>query len=332
MSTDARNHYVCPACRSDVTRRADTYDCSGCARTYPVLFDIPDFRLAPDPYLSLEEERSKAARLHAYGQTHSFDELVAEYYRITADVPAAMAQKYAAYVRSGIARGKTALRRLDLTNNGSLLDAGCGAGGLVIAAAREGRQVCGLDIALRWLVIAAKRLEEQGLEAELVCANIETPPFPAARFTHVIATDLFEHVTDTGQTISALHELTKPGGALRATGSNRFTLATHPVAGLWGIGYLPGGLRTSYVKARRGLDTLRHANLITPGSLARDLRKRGYVKVSLAPIEVDRTLGQELSGLRKHILPIYNTVRNWPIARQILVGMGPAFEVSAVKP
>ena len=149
--------YLCPACRTSVVQQAAGWHCAACDRTYPILCGIADFRLAPDAYLSLADERAKALRLHEFAQGHTFDETVAEYYRITDDVPPDMALRFAAYVRAGVARGAGVLGRLGPAG-GPLLDVGCGAGGLVVAAAMTGQQVTGLDIALRWLVIAQKRL------------------------------------------------------------------------------------------------------------------------------------------------------------------------------
>ena len=63
---------LCPRCRAAVARDAEGYACPSCGAQYPVLCGIPDFRLAPDRYLSLEDERSKARRLHDFAASHSF--------------------------------------------------------------------------------------------------------------------------------------------------------------------------------------------------------------------------------------------------------------------
>ncbi len=68
--------------------REGAYGCAKCRQSYPILFGIPDFRLQGDRYLSLEDERAKASKLHAFAEDHDFRELVAFYYSITDDVPA----------------------------------------------------------------------------------------------------------------------------------------------------------------------------------------------------------------------------------------------------
>nr|HQU70398.1 class I SAM-dependent methyltransferase [Albidovulum sp.] len=213
-----------------------------------------------------------------------------------------------------------------------LLDAGCGAGGLVLAAARAGLPVTGTDIALRWLVIAAKRLEEEGLHADLVCADIGRPPFPEAGFDRIAATDLFEHVPDLPQTVNALFRLLAPGGTLYATGANRHTLAVYPPAGLWGVGFLPTTLRRRYVTARRGIDTLRFLAMQTPGSIARALRTAGFTAVRTAPMSVPAERAAATGGAKRALIGIYRLLCEVPIARTGLLRLGPVFEISAQRP
>lgn len=320
------SHYRCPACQTTVARQETAWHCPACARKYPILFGIADFRLAPDRYLSLADERAKAALLHAFAQGHTFDETLAEYYRITDDVPSDMALHFAAYVRAGVARGHGVLDQLGA--EGPLLDAGCGAGGLLVAAAEAGQQVTGIDIALRWLVIAQKRLAEAGATADLICADIAASPLPPESFARIAATDLFEHLPDPVLGARALRHLARPGARLIVTGANRFTLARYPLAGLWGVGFLPAGLRRAYVIRRRGFDTLRHAVLISPGQMARLLRAAGFggVRACAIAVPAGRT---GPSSLQMRAISIYKRLRTVPLAREALTLIGPAFEITA---
>ena len=59
---------MCPACRSAVEERDQGFGCRRCGREYPILFGIPDFRLRGDRYLSLEDERAKAGKLHDFAR------------------------------------------------------------------------------------------------------------------------------------------------------------------------------------------------------------------------------------------------------------------------
>ena len=326
--------YVCPRCRTDVTRQGAAHVCARCGADYPVLCGIPDFRLAPDRYLSLEEERAKATQLHDYSRTHSFAETVAEYYRITDDVPPGMAARFADYVLAGEARGRAVLDRLPLDDAGraGLLDAGCGAGGTVVAAARAGQAVTGIDIALRWLVIAQKRLTEEGLDGELVCADIAHPPFADAGFGGISATDLFEHLPDPAAGARSIRALLVPGGQLYATGANRFTLATYPPAGLWGVGFLPTGLRRRYVVARRGFDTLRFLAMQSPAGLARQLAAAGLAGIRTAPMTVSSDRGLSFGAPKRLALGLYRRFCTIAPTRAALLRIGPIFEITARRP
>src|SRR4051794_4271320 len=97
MSPGARG-FVCPACRSPVQERHGGFACTSCSHIYPVLFGIPDFRLLGDQYLSLDDERAKAGRLHEFGETRSLKDLVSFYYSITDDVPAHLEPVFTEYV------------------------------------------------------------------------------------------------------------------------------------------------------------------------------------------------------------------------------------------
>ena len=323
-----RRDYVCPQCRAPVREEEARYVCAGCDKDYPVLCGIPDFRLAPDRYLTLEQERAKATRLHDYAQDHSFAETIAEYYRVTDDVPPAMATRFADYVLTGETRGRALLDGFP-SGGGKLLDVGCGAGGAVVAAARDGQSVSGLDIALRWLVIAQKQLAEEGLSAELVCADIAHAPFPDGTFERVLAADLFEHLPETPAGTLAISTLLAPGGHLHATGANRYTLAPYPPAGLWGIGYMPTTLRRRYVIWRRGLDTLRFLNMQSPGGLTRALRKAGLECVWIAPMNVPTERWLAFGAAKQFALSLYRRLCANALTGKVLLHIGPVFEITA---
>jgi len=327
----ARRDYCCPVCQGWLRGSADAYQCQRCEKDYPILFGIPDFRLWPDPYLSIRDERQKAAHLFDFGRSHSFQDLLREYYRITDDVPDSMAERFIDYVNSGPDRGRLILDALALSGPSVIADFGCATGGLIIAAARQGHDVVGVDIALRWLVICAKQLEEEGIEAELVCADVDALPFGAGRFEAAVAADLMEHVDNQPDAARAIGFVLCDDARLYLSGANRFTLAPYPLAGLWGVGFLPAWLRERYVTARRGIDTLRHANIYSPFRARRILRQTGWSIETLAPLNVGRPDGGG-SVFRTTAIKAYRRLRNWPITRQIVLAVGPAFELVARKP
>ncbi len=86
-------------------------------------------------------------------------------------------------------------RRGLLSRRPRVLDVGCAYGGFLVAFARRGARVTGIDVDPRYVRLAALNLREQGLDGELVHGDAGEPhPEFAGRFDLVIANDVLEHV------------------------------------------------------------------------------------------------------------------------------------------
>lgn len=315
--------FRCPACRGGLSSTADAYRCDACDADFPILHGIPDFRLRSDRYLTLEQERAKAARLVDFARTHSFAELLAFYYSITDDVPPERVDQYARYAAAGPERAGVVLADLAPFQAGDrLLDVGCGAGGMMVAAARQGVEAVGLDIALRWLVIARKHLEGLGLDACLVCADAEALPFADGGFTHVAAVDVVEHARDPDALVAECGRQLAVGGRLWISATNRLWLGPHPSVGLWAAGWLPARLRSARLTRRRGVDSLRFVHLLSPFRVMRACRERGLSILSRRP----RTVSGG-GALRQ----TYARLSATPGLRALLFAAGPAFQLIAVR-
>ena len=318
--------FVCPQCRDRLTKQPDNYLCSDCKREYPIIFGIADFRIRSDPYLSLQEERAKAKRL-ATEIEQSFSAMLDYYYEITDDVPPVLATRYKAYHYNGPKQARQSLARLGIASDDVILDVGCGTGGALIAAAENCSHIYGMDIALRWLVICQQRLKEQGITATLVCADIEAPPFPDEYFSKITATDLLENVYSVDKTLVALGRLLKADGKLWLAGSNKFCLGPHPSTRLWAIGYFPGKLRSRLVKRLRGVDSLRFINLISPGRIIRYAKRIGLYTHTLSPRMVALDEDGHYPAIDRLLIKTYVVVARLPLLRQLLIWVGPAFEM-----
>lgn len=318
--------FVCPQCRDRLTKQPDNYLCSDCKREYPIIFGIADFRIRSDPYLSLQEERAKAKRL-ATEIEQSFSAMLDYYYEITDDVPPVLATRYKAYHYNGPKQARQSLARLGIASDDVILDVGCGTGGALIAAAENCSHIYGMDIALRWLVICQQRLKEQGITATLVCADIEASPFPDEYFSKITATDLLENVYSVDKTLVALGRLLKADGKLWLAGSNKFCLGPHPSTRLWAIGYFPGKLRTRLVKRLRGVDSLRFINLISPGRIIRYAKRIGLYTHTLSPRMVALDEDGHYPAIDRLLIKTYVVVARLPLLRQLLIWVGPAFEM-----
>lgn len=323
---------ACPSCSADISRTKDHYHCRGCSRDYPILFGIPDFRLKGDLYLSLEDERAKAARLHQFARTHNFGELVDHYYTITDDVPPDLARKFTTYVHEAPDRMQPIVEALGpVSAEDTLLDLGCGSGGALIAAHRCRKRV-GVDIALRWLVICSKRLEELGIITNLFCADAEALPFKRSQFSLVIANDLIEHVRSPEATIRAAAQQLTDGGRIYLSAANRHWPGPHPAVGIWAAGIMPSNLRSKMARRLRGVDVLRHTRFVTAGHVQAWLASAGLSIEQVRPQRIGVAHMRRRGSALALMAQAYQVARAVPGLRQILVALGPAFQLVARKP
>lgn len=321
--------YVCPACRQPVDIGTDTYICTACDLVFPILFGIADFRLASDRYLDLEAERDKAGYLHAFAQTASFDETLNEYYRITLDVPPQQAGRFTSYAQRGIARGELICDALGDLRGSTVLDVGCGTGGFLIAASRRGWTPVGVDIALRWLVVCATRLQELDLSVELICADVGALPFVEGQFSGCVFADLIEHIEEDSGISDAIVTILRPGGRIFLSSANRLALTAYPSAGLVGVGYLPDRVRSAYIRTRRGIDTMRFATPRSARRVRRLLAAAGLKAIQSRPLAIPAS---DLTGSRRRLEAAYRVLTRVGVLQALMILFGPAFEITAERP
>jgi SAM-dependent methyltransferase len=304
--------FVCPSCGAPLALEPpETYTCASCGRAYPVVCGIPDLRLRPDRYLTLEDDRDKARALDALGL--DFAGTVAAYWARTPEVPADLAEKYTAAAVAGVERGRAWLDNLGVTRAGdSLLDVGCGTGGVVVAAALAGMRVAGADIALRWLVVARRALDDAGVDALLVAADGARLPFAPGTFDTVVSIESLEHTDDQAGFVAGCLATTAPGGRTRVVTANRTTIAIEPTSNLWGVGFLPRPLAARYVRWRRHT-RYQWFRAVTAREL-RTFARGAAVDVVAAPLPAGAGGG---SSARRAVTRVYDAVRAGPLARAV---------------
>ncbi|HUG37725.1 MAG TPA: methyltransferase domain-containing protein, partial [Candidatus Limnocylindrales bacterium] len=233
--------FCCPSCRGPLASHSAGYDCRGCQRRYPIVGGIPDFRLFPDPYISFEDEHDKARRLSEEAARVSFEALVRFYWDITPDVPRPMAERFIHYAVTGEERAGPCLATMDAQVGGRwtgarCLEVGCGTGGFLAAAQEQFGALVGADIALRWLVVARKRLAAARNPILLVCCSAEKLPFPDGTFDAVVGLHVLEHAADPQAILcETVRTLTADGWCYFST-PNRFSLGPEPSVRVWGVG------------------------------------------------------------------------------------------------
>jgi ubiquinone/menaquinone biosynthesis C-methylase UbiE len=214
-----------------------------------VVCGIPDFRILPDRYISIEDDREKGRRLEESGR--DFAGMLDLYWAMTPEVAPDLAQKFR---RHQLAEERIARAVLEEVGSweGPLLDVGCATGGLMAAAGRRGGEVVGVDVAFRWLVVGKVRLRETGVSTMLVCANAEHLPFPDEAFGALTANDLVEHVVDPVPVMRECRRVLRPAGSAYFSTNNRYSALPEPHVGVWGVGWLPRGWQARYVEMITG--------------------------------------------------------------------------------
>lgn len=323
--------FVCPSCRAPVARAASDYTCPGCARRYPIVLGIPDFRLAPDPWLSIDEDRAKGVRLEEESAGLSFDAMVEAYWRMTPGTPPALARRFIDHVRHAGRRSHEWLAAeglLAASDGGPWIDLGCGTADLA-AAVPAGRAVLAVDIAFRWLVVARRRLLERGLDhVTLVCADGRALPFADGAAGRVLSLGLIEHVPDLPVLLREVHRVLKPGGRLHLRATNRFSLLPEPHVNVWGVGFLPRHLARKYVRWRTG-DDYRYLWPRSAPGVRRALRQAGFAQVAVRPAAaLDSDL--ERLGRGRAVAGAYNRAGRTPVAASMLAIVAPLIDAAGV--
>lgn len=298
---------------------------------YPVVFGIPDFRLFPDPYISFDDEYKKASVLEDEATRVSFEHLVRFYWKITPDVPSPAAERYTRYALSGEERGQAYLDTIDTHvesqwTGEACLEIGCGTGGFLLAARPRFRVVVGADIALRWLIIAKKRLEGAGKHILLVCCSAEQLPFPAETFDGVVGLHVLEHTKNQQAVMSETARTLRQGGLYFFSTPNRFTLGPEPCVQVWGVGFLPRCVARRYVWLIKGVP-YRHIRLLSRFELRRLLSRSGLREWIISAPRIAECEQKLVSGFTQFLISIYHALRQFPGFSFFLQISGPFLQV-----
>jgi len=319
--------YVCPRCREPLVRADDTLACAGCSHSYPIVLGIPDLRVFPDPWISFEGDREKAARLAAISSALSLDETVRAYWAMTPGTPPHQADRFVQYVMSAAPRARDWLAEVDSAEgrtSGPSLEIGTGTGDLVVAGAERGETIVGADIALRWLVVAARRAELAGVRCQLVCCNGEHLPFADGAFGRVLTVGTLEHCTSASDAVRESRRVLVPGGIMRARTVNRFTITREPHVGIWGVGFMPRRWADAYVRLWGG-DGYQHHHPLSPREIRRAMGRAGFAGVRVTPSALLAS-DRERLGMLRFAAPTYERLRKAKWASDTLAWVAPLLD------
>ena len=326
----------CPACRAplragapapdDVTR----LDCTGCPARWPVWFGIPDLRGegTEDPYLTRDEDLRAAERLADRAAAGGFEAALASYYETNERVSPAQAKRFIAGTLAAEERSRAVVACWQAWcgvavegDRGTVVDVGCGTGPLLIAAQAPNVELVGIDVGLRWLVLAAARLRDRRARATLACAAATRLPLSDAAADVVASESLLENAMPAAQVLGEAARVLRPGGWLRLTTANRWSLGPDPHVGLPMGGWLPASLVHAWA-TRRGM-VPPHRHLLSAADLRGLLTPPRFERLRIGPPPVTDAQRAGASVLVRAGADAYRVAARLAVGRAALVAIGP---------
>jgi SAM-dependent methyltransferase len=323
---------VCPACRGSFEDApGNALRCTSCRRVFDQPCGIPDLRLGDDPYLTREDDLTAARALAARGAELDFAALYASYYASNDKVSSAQAAQFTRGVLAAGGRAAAALaawRGADSSGDAErFIDLGCGTAPLAIAATASHGSVIGIDVGLRWLVLAARRAADAGLRVPLVCANAEHLPLADGVAGTVAGESVIENVRDHRATLAECHRVLRAGGELWLSTASRWSLGPDPHVGVLAGGWWPESWLRRRVARLGAVFPRRH--LFSPRALRRALTAAGFASLRLSAPPVDRRQLEGLPSWLRGAVLLYGMLARVPLAAQALRWIGPGFSVRA---
>jgi len=159
-----------------------------------------------------------------------------------------------------------------------VLDMGCGRGEVLLACARAGAEVAGIDYSGDAVEISRETLAGVAA-AELVQGDVAALPWPDASFDRVLSGDVIEHLdpADAAGMLREAHRVLRPGGRLVVhTAPNRLFLdLAWPVA-RWPLIAAGHGESVRRLEAWVAASKRYHVNEQSLYSLRRAVRAAGF--------------------------------------------------------
>jgi ubiquinone/menaquinone biosynthesis C-methylase UbiE/uncharacterized protein YbaR (Trm112 family) len=318
----------CPLCKRVPLLRSEEVVCPQCRRTYPIVLGIPDLRVYEDPLIPLLDDYRKGEKIQAEAEGLGFAELVRYYWSLPTypPTPPDLSERFIRHVLTDEQRIEGYKDRIG--RGESFLDVGCGAAALVKVAQESFRFTIGCDVAFRWLLIARKRLQEAGLQPNLVCCCADYLPFPDGLFDSIASVSLLEHVSEPAAAVGEMRRVAKPGGRIFVWTANRFSLAPEPHVRVWGVGFLPRRWMPAYVKWRRGM-AYEKKRLLSCFELHRLLRRAGLGPIIFALPVITAADWESLGAWERAVARVYGWLAKIPLLRWPLIVVSPVIQAAA---
>jgi len=329
----------CPRCLDILgVESATQLRCTECNATYAVHFGIPDLRTGEDPYLGRADDFAAASALAARAPSVDFRSLLASYYATNDKVPP---KQVTMFTHGTMAAGDRAVASLaawqrqdarvadPLAAGAIMIDIGCGTAPLAIAAAQRGFRAIGVDVGLRWLVLAQKRAQEAGVDVPLVCANVEVLPFRNASAARVAGESILENAADPTQAAHELARVLRRGGRLWLTTPNKRSLGPDPHLGVIGGGWWPEAWLKRH--AARAGKVFPQRTLFTGSDLRLLLEMTDFKEIAIDLPDISAAQAASQSLAIKGAITGYHVMKRLPLAASLLRAVAPTYLVSATR-
>jgi 2-polyprenyl-3-methyl-5-hydroxy-6-metoxy-1,4-benzoquinol methylase len=230
---------------------------------------------------------------------HAFGRLYARGYFEGGDVRCGHVGDYFADRAAQLRDGAALAERFERVNGGRagrLLELGCASGAVLEAAANRGWAVHGVE----YSADAAAEAERHGVPVTvggLEDARRTDPRLADASFDVAFLGDVLEHVPDPAATLSAVHAVLAPGGALVLRGP----MATHSFARTAAMAAM-----TALGRTWRLAEPPYHLWEFTPGPLTALVRRAGFQIETFRQTKIPPTLAKRRTGAGRALaVPLY---------------------------
>lgn len=251
-------HYCCPTCHGELLLRQDSYSCAECAKRYPVLNRVPDFRDTDFYWGAIEREKMRKILEHARmkGWKEALEVFIKNEKPGFHDYILDPARSYWHLV-------------LPLPEQSTVLDLGCGWGSISFPLARDHRRVFALDFTKEKVEFVSLRCQQSGIDNIYpLCSSGLTLPFTDGYFDLVVVYGVLEWMGLSDEKkrpeftqirlLREIYRVLKKGGFLYLSIENRWSVMNfmgypEPHTDLRFISLLPRFLADVYSRMARGV-------------------------------------------------------------------------------
>ncbi|HEX2723827.1 MAG TPA: methyltransferase domain-containing protein [Gemmatimonadaceae bacterium] len=339
MDADPASIWKCPECLGSLEPMGPVIGgnlrCSNCGQSYETVDDIPDLRFPRHRSGDRDSDFEEARQIAAGADGKTMEQLVRSFFSVREGMEGWTRSDTDLRARQSIAAPDRLQREVagwlqPVTQHGRFLDLGCGLGGLLLAASREGKEGIGIDNRMSVLVVAKRLIEMEGHTATLACASAERLPLSSEAVGGVVMYDVVEHVDHLEQALAETSRVTKTSGVFACSTPNRFSLAPEPHVRVWGVGWLPRKYQRAYVKARSGMD-YSGTRLLSPAELRRILATHTKFDITMRVPGIPPEEIETSRGLRRLLARTFNSLARIPAVIPLLLRVGPFFQVIGIK-